>query len=320
MCAVFGTGFTGFDDSFFDAFHERKWASNLYNIERLKVRDALRALGQGLWRSVSEGREMSWDVSTHVPTVFNGKKVDEMVLYFTRPEERQRQVLNILDRKLSLPEQLEDPLPHHKHVTLGVRVDHDGCEVGLMLHSRAWLDVMNLLNRCSVSFERNTFLSLLRALPSDMVLVHGPNARIPVREAAAETLEMLEHEVMQGPFLIFAGRRYSRDAQALRTASFKEEVKRTLLALMGVYDFVEWRPASDFLDVIEEQKQAMEAAKAGVASLSKGDMVEILEGVFASRRGTVLDVDRRGPVRVLVGKVVVRTQGTAVRLIEKSHE
>ena len=43
-----GESFRGFEARAFEAFEARKWASNVYNVERMAVRDQLRALGQAL--------------------------------------------------------------------------------------------------------------------------------------------------------------------------------------------------------------------------------------------------------------------------------
>ncbi|NOZ00860.1 MAG: hypothetical protein GXP54_03100, partial [Deltaproteobacteria bacterium] len=163
---LFNQQFGGFDTKAFEAFESRKWSSNVFNMERLNVREQMKALGEILEGPLSNLHRFYWEVTTHTPSIFNGRSVSEMVLYFTRNLEEQRAIVPLLDSRISLPDQISDAGEHHRHVTLVVRIDHEGCDVGLMLHSTAWLDVMNLLNRCRVPFERTNFVNLVRSLQS----------------------------------------------------------------------------------------------------------------------------------------------------------
>ena len=87
-----GEGFKGFGSAAFLAFEPRKWTSNLFNMERMAVREQLRAIGTAIQPVVAADRAFAWDVTPHMPSVFNGKKVGELVLYFTRTAEQQKAI------------------------------------------------------------------------------------------------------------------------------------------------------------------------------------------------------------------------------------
>ena len=144
---AFSDPFSGFDAAAFQAFETRKWSSNLFNIERMRVRDAMRALGTFVEPALSAIRPFAWDVTPYAPSVFNGKQVAEMVLYFTRTAEQQRAITPLLDARIALPDQISNAGFYLHHVTLGVRIDANSIEAGLMMHLTACLDLMNLLNR-----------------------------------------------------------------------------------------------------------------------------------------------------------------------------
>lgn len=309
----FITRFTGFGPEAFAAFEPRKWSSNLYNLERLAVREQLRALGSSLEGAMRTGRPLAWAVTPHTPNIFNGRRVQELVLYFLRTEAEKKSILPLLESRIPLPEQISDAAEHHRHVTLGVRVTAEGVEVGLMLYSTAWLDVMNLLNRCRNPLDRSHFLALVRDLPTGSEVRVWPDRVIASAEFGAAHVEELEEAVFSETFLIFFGRRYERTSEAPRTESFLGECREVLVSASSLYDFVAWRPASDFLGLAEEGRRLRAAGEAEVANLSVGLRVRVTDGPFADRQGVVVDVDHRGFVKVLVGKVTIRTQGRFVR-------
>ncbi len=316
---MFATRFTGFGPETFAAFEPRKWSSNLYNLERMAVRDQLRALGAALEGPPLADRPLAREVTPHTPSVFNGRRVQELVLYFTRAEAEKKAVLPLLDSRLSLPEQLSDAAEHHRHVTLGVRVARDGVEVGLMLHSTAWLDVMNLLNRCRNPVDRSRFVALVRGLPAGSLSRVAPERMIPSPEFDAVHIEELEEAVLNETFLIFFGRRFDAESSVLRSEAFIAPCREVLAATLALYEFIAWRPASDYLTgspftaAADQGGCKRVAEEPEVADLSVGARVRVTEGPFVDRRGVITELDHKGVVKVLIGKVTIRTHGRCVR-------
>ncbi len=314
----FALHFKGFGPEAFAAFEPRKWSSNLFNLERLAVRDQLRALALSVEGALKADRPLAWNVTPHTPSIFNGRKVRELVLYFTRTEAEKKAVLPLLDSRLSLPEQLSDAAEHHRHVTLGVRVTADGVEVGLMLHSTAWLDVMNALNRCRNPLDRGQFVALVRALPSGSLARIGPDAVVPASEFSDAHIAALEEAVLNETFLIFFGQCFDASSEVTGSESFLHPCREALVAAIPLYEFIAWRPASDYLGVADEGRRMRAAGEAEVFGLTVGARVRITEGPFVDRQGVVTELDHKGFVRVLIGKVTIRTHGRSVRPLEPS--
>jgi hypothetical protein len=314
----FGETFQGFDEAAFAAFETRKWTSNLFNIERMKVRDQLRALGAGLDPELSRGRAFHVDVTNHAPTILNGKKVNELVLYFTRTEEQQRSLAPVLDRRISLPDQIADSGEHHRHATLGVRVSSGGVEVGLMLRSTAWVDVMNLLNRVRKTEEAEELARAVRRLPAGSFVRVAPGREIPAAEFEAPEARAFEEAVLNDAFLILFGRRIPADDVIASGAGFAALCRDVLVACLPVWDYVAWRPASNYLmdDSTRATKDTPTISSDGsIVDYSPGTKVRLVDGVFAGRQGVVTEVDSKGLVRVVIGKVTVRTDTRSVRAV-----
>lgn len=312
---LFDEKFEGLDERAYQAFEKRKWASNLFNMERLSVREQLKALGSLVHKGLQGDYRFHWDVTPHTPSVFNAKSVSELVLFFTRNLEEQRAIVPLLDSRISLPDQISDAGEHHRHATLGVRIDDHGCEVGLMLHSTAWLDVMNLLNRCRVPFERATFVERVRALPSGVFFRFSSREEIPASDFSGDHVDRLEEEVLNEEFLIFLGVRYDTDGSEPRSHGFSGTCLEVLGALLPIWEYVAWKPASDFLEVAQESKRLRTAGESGTADLAVGQKVRVSGGVFAGRDGVITDMDHKGFVRVLVGKVSIRTDGRSLQVV-----
>jgi len=312
---LFDEKFEGFDERAYSAFEERKWSSNMFNMERLAVREQMKALGSLIHQGLSGDYGFFWDVTPHTPSVFNAKSVSELVLFFTRNQDEQRAIVPLLDSRISLPDQISDAGEHHRHATLGFRIDQQGCEVGLMLHSTAWLDVMNLLNRCRVPFERATFVERVRTLPAAVFFRFSSKEEIPASEFNGGHVDRLEEEVLNEEFLIFLGVRFDADDGEPKSGGFSGTCLEVLGALLPIWEYVAWKPASDFLEVAEESKRLRSAGESGTADLAVGHKVRVSSGVFAGRDGIIQDMDHKGFVRVLVGKVSVRTDGRSLQIV-----
>jgi len=73
--------FTGFDAQDFDAFEERKWSNNRFNLERMRVRGKVEALQRAYGHAFERaGVPIQSEVSLDHPTILNNKKVDAIWL------------------------------------------------------------------------------------------------------------------------------------------------------------------------------------------------------------------------------------------------
>jgi hypothetical protein len=314
----FGVTYRGFGPEAFAAFETRKWASNLYNMERMAVRDQLRSLGAMLQPAMTAGRAFRWDVTGHSPSVFNAKRVSELVLYFTRTEEQQKALAPLLDSRIALPEQIADAGEQHRHAALGVRIDAGRVEAGLLLHSTAWLDVMNLLNRSRQPAEASQLVAGLRSLPAGSVVRIGRDVEVPTGELTAGHLDRLEAAVLNDTFLIFAGQVYAAGDDRLSSPGFPGMVREVLERALPLWDFIAWQPSADFLTPASRGRDVSASVLAvtpHAMDVATGVKVRLVDGAFAGREGLVTEIDPKGHLRVLIGKVNIRTDVRSVRAI-----
>lgn len=301
--------FNGFDAAAFEAFEPRKWSSNLFNMERMRVRDALRSLGTALEPALTATRPFAWEVTPYAPSVFNGKRVAEMVLYFTRTAEQARAITPLLDSRIALPDQISNAGEHHHHVTLGVRIDAEGVETGLMVHSTAWLDVMNLLNRARSAEGAQDLVHLVRRLPEGTCFRVAPGRDIPCAEFLPEHVRVLEDSVLNEQFLVRVGTAFDASDDRVAAAGFTPYARGLLTALVPLWEFAAWRPASNYLATEKASKDAPTVTSDGsLVRFGAGAKVRLVGGLFDGRVGVVTDLDAKGACRVLVGRVTVRTE------------
>ncbi|HOU52779.1 MAG TPA: hypothetical protein PLQ97_02500 [Myxococcota bacterium] len=315
---VFGGPFAGFDDATLSVFDSRKQSSNQYNRERMAIREALRDLGEAAAGPLTRERSFSWEVSPHVPCLFNQHRVEEMVLFFTRTEEQRKAVGPLIDSRFSLPEQVAGLAVHQQHLHLGIRVGREGVEMGLMAHSRAWLDVMNLLNRCRQPSEALELVHRIRTLPAEFRVRIGPETWVDVPEFEESHLEHLEHAVLHESFRILIGRLHAPGSPDVMPPNLRPRAVETLTRLLPIWDFWAWRPTSNWL--LPESQVPSGASSSGPSGrdtprvssgggsvdFGVGDSVRIEAGILAGRDAVVTEIDGRGQARVLVGKVALR--------------
>jgi len=312
----FSDPFNGFDASAFQAFESRKWSSNLFNMERMRVRDGMRALGAAIEPALTALRPFAWDVTPYAPSVFNGKRVSEMVLYFTRTAEQQRAIAPLLDSRIALPDQISNAGEHHHHVTLGVRIDVEGLEAGLMMHSTAWLDVMNLLNRARSADEAQDLVHLVRRLPEGTRFRVAPDHDVACADFLPEHVRELEDAVLNQQFLVRVGRTLAPGEAEAAGAGFGTVCRELLKVLVPLWEFAAWRPASNYLGTDKTAKDAPTVTSDGsLVRFGTGQRVRLVGGLFAGRTGVVTDIDAKGACRVQVGQVTVRTEIRALQAV-----
>lgn len=314
---AFSDSFSGFDAAAFQAFEPRKWSSNLFNMERMRVRDALRAIGAALEPALCAARPFAWDVTPYAPSVFNGKRVAELVLYFTRTEEQRRAITPLLDSRIALPDQISNAGEHHHHVTLGIRIDAAGLDVGLMMHSTAWLDVMNLLNRARGADEAQELVHMARRLPEGTRFRVAPDQDVPCGDFLPEHVRVLEEAVLNEQFLVRVGASLLPGDPVVTSAAFIPWCRDLLATLVSLWEFAAWRPASNFLatDKASGKDAPAVTADGSLVRFGKGAKVRLLGGLFAGRTGVVTDIDTKGTCRVQVGRVTVRTEVRALQAV-----
>ncbi len=305
--------FEGLTDADFDAFSPNKWRSNVYNRERLEVKQRLLPLARALADKLSaEDAPLEAAASVEHPALFNHKQVEAQHLYFSRGEAARRALDAIIDRARGVASLLEDPTPQRSHIFLAISLHHDRLVTALRLHPEATVDRQNLVRKTQDPFEADRLVGLLRELPSgfqiglappfaDASAIDGDSlAALLTRFAALPNATTLQTTM---PSLSISRVRARTEAIAGGRA-LEGQLAADLLALAPIYRFCAWARDNDFVSVREalEKKQTERRQK----GIMPGDSIRVVRGLLSGQQGTVQEVDARGSIRVRVGKLTAK--------------
>jgi len=308
--------FPGFTAADFDAYQPKKWKSNVFNRERLDVKQKLVALGRELQGVMlaPDGSPLAVEPSVEHPALWNHKQVEAQHLWFSRNEGARKELDAIIDRGKSMASMIEDPSPQRNHLFLAVTLGEQALELSLKLHPDARVDRENLERKCDDHFEREKLLHLVRGLGDGFRAGITPDL-LPVGELDEGKMLELVAQLAKGASpqaltlgaphkLLYVGRAIARDAAVAAGSGVVEEARATLQALLPIYKFIAWSRDNDFVSIKEAlQKEKQQKRQKG---LVKNDAVRIIRGMFAGKQGVVQEVDAKGGLRVLVGKVAVK--------------
>lgn len=310
----------------FDCYEPRKWKSNVFNRERLEVKQKLVALARSVGGSVlgADGSPLFIEASVEHPALWNHKQVDSQSVYFSRHEAARKELDGFIDRSKPMASLVDDPTPQHNHVFLAITVGHEVLEASLRLHPDARVDRQNLERKLDDYYEAERLVSLLSALPHGYRVGVTPDLT-PLSELGegSVTLEAL-HEVMgklppggalpmpgQLPRLFYIGIALPRsEAVALDADELASWVSERLSELAPIYRFLAWSRDNDFVSmrqVLDKEKTVKRQR-----GLQKGDRVRVVRGMLAGKDGQVQEIDAKGHLKVLVGKMVVKIDAADV--------
>jgi transcription antitermination factor NusG len=306
-----------FDATDFDAYAPSKWSSNVYNLERLRVKEKLDTLGKQLSPELkpAEGSPLTWETSVEHPALWNNHQVKMQALYLLRSADARNELSSRVTRARSITNLLDNPSPYREHIHLAVSLDHEGIEIALQLPPEAVVDHKNLIRKMENHWELSKLQELLSDLPSTFSLqVCGlsttPAHQIDVQQViSALKTSRTEKPAGQNPVLRLSTC-LKRDDPQLTSTDLLESIRNAFETLMPLYEFIAWRRENDYLEV---QKQiAEEKQKALSKGLSRGDRVRIIGGLWSGKQGSVQSTDARGKLKVLVGKITVTLEADEV--------
>src|SRR5262245_56667197 len=110
--------FAGFSGTDFEAYAPQKWRSNVFNRERLEVKQKLVALGReaGFHRLDAVGSRSTLVASVEHPALCSHTQVDAQHVYFSRHEGARKEIDAIIHRGKSLASIIDDPTPQRNHL------------------------------------------------------------------------------------------------------------------------------------------------------------------------------------------------------------
>jgi hypothetical protein len=306
--------FSGFGSADFDAYASKKWKSNVFNRERMEVKQKLVSLARELQAAITavDGSPLAVDTSVEHPALWNHKQVEAQHLFFSRNEGSRKELDQIIDRQKSFASMIDDPTPLRNHVFLVVTLQHEALELALKLHPDAKIDRQNLERRTEDHFEREKLLHMLQGLGEGFRAGVTPELTSVAELDDARLKEIVVQLGQPSPVvpptapqrLLYVGHAIPRDEAVAAGAGLVEIARRELGKLLAVYRFIAWSRDNDFVSMKEALQKEKQAKRQ--KGLTKNDTVRIVRGMFAGKTGVVQDIDAKGGLKVLVGKVAVK--------------
>jgi transcription antitermination factor NusG len=306
--------FAGLFVSDFEAYAPQKWKSNAYNRERLEVKQKLLALGREVGSQLlsSNGAPLECEASVEHPTLWNQKQVDAQHIFYSRNPEARREIDRIIDRARSMAALVEDPTPQHNHLFLALSLRHDSMEVALKLHPGATVDRKNLEQKFDDPWERSKLLELLARLPPEVSAAVTSGERWAANDVDAEKMAALLAQFGQASShgWFYVGQRLSRQEAIDSGEALGPLLRARLDQLLPVFHYIAWTRDNDFVSMRETLQREKQVVRQ--RGLSRNDRVRIVRGMLTGQRGVVQEIDGKGALKVLVGKVAVKVNAEDV--------
>lgn len=255
------SGFEGLVARDFDVYQPACWSNNLHNLDRMRTKARVKTLAERA-QAVLDG-EWVVETSSEVPSIWNGRKVQDQWAYVVRPKAARTPMLALLGQGLDLAARIKDPAEHHQHALLSVQIDQARIEVGLRLHSRASVDLRNLLARADA--EPEAFAATVAALPETVQLDEAAPTAERILGAARSTLAG-DREWLA------IGKAWSREEALALGVDLLEATETLARGLEPLFTFLAWSPSNDFSDAsarldafaaaVDERAAQVEAARA----------------------------------------------------------
>ncbi len=231
--------FEGLTAKDFDVYAESRWSSNVHNLDRMRTKERVLVLARRMREAASDLR-LGLDASQETPGIWNNRQVRDQWAYLLREADDRKTVETLVAADLDLATKVHDAAPHHRHLLLCVRLDHDGVELGLRAHRLARVDLANLVGRAAQ--EPSALEALLAALPDDV--------RLDGRRATADALLAAARSTLAGEAeWLSLGRRLDRAAAIGLAAGLGAVAATVAEALLPLFRFVAWRPDNDYVGV-----------------------------------------------------------------------
>jgi hypothetical protein len=316
--------FPGFTNADFEAYAQKKWKSNVFTRERLEVKQKLIALGRELQSEMvaADGSPLTCEASAEYPALWNHKQVEAQHLFFSRNEGARKELDLIIDRQTSLASMIDDPTPLRNHVFLAATLGLGALELSVKLHPDARVDRQNVERKCEDHFEREKLVRMIHDLGDGFVVGVTPEL-FPVGELDEERLRsLLSTLAAPAPVqpgaphrLLYVGRVIGREQVLAAGAGLLELVRAALSVLLPIYRFIAWSRDNDFVSMREALQKEKQAKRQ--KGLAKNDSVRIVRGMFAGKSGVVQEIDAKGGLKILVGKMAVKVDAEDVLKAER---
>jgi len=302
-------GLTGED---FDTFEPRKWSSNRFNLERMKVRAKLDAMGRQLGRQLADSLEgLSFSTTLDHPHIFNRQQVSSLWVHLEREPRESAQISRVVDKDLSLKEKVADPVPHHHFATTGLAVDHHGVSLFFRLHANALLDRRNLAARLADPAEHQPLIVLFSRLDDSFALrvEDQPQAFPTTAEEVGALRDALDN--LAGWFSV--ERAWTREDPLCASPKLVDAAGELLPQVLALWRFAAWTRQNDRLKLARVLKEERKQKAKRLTGFQEGDRVLVVSGLLSGKVGTVVAVDLKGRVKAQFGRLNIEMEPRLLR-------
>ncbi len=304
--------FAGLTTEFFAAYSQEKWASNVHNLARMRVKDALVGLGERVeQRSAAELAGLERGASDEMPNLANHKKVDAQWIFWFRDAAARAALAGFLERMKLDATALLNIAPQDKHAAIALTLRHEELFVGLHVASGASLDRRNMAAKLQKGWERERLLELMRALPSAAHVGFG-NEQAVVTAANVGDLEEQAAAIDHNEAAWQLGYTLPREEAIAAGEALVERLALLVQAIAPVYRFIAWTRDNDHVEAQKQLQEEKKEKRRQATAYNAGDKVRIMSGLFSGKIGVVQDTDTKAQVKVRVGKMSVVISGTEI--------
>lgn len=302
--------FAGLTQQVFDAYAPEKWASNVYNLPRMRGKDQMLALCDAVQSHLREellGLDRA--ASDEVPNLSNHKRVDAQWVFWFRDKPARDALASFLEKTPLDEAVIFNIAPQDKHVTLAVILKQHEVWVGLRIAPGAAVDRRNLAAAMGKQWQRENFIALLADIPEGAT-TGMDGALVPTPEESVASLDRLVHELGDKERAWQVGHSITAEDAMSLGVELADHLARWLGALVPIYRYVAWTRDNDHIDVGRQLHEEKIQKRKQATGYHVGDKVRIVSGLFSGKTGIVQDIDSRAQVRVRVGKMSVVVSGT----------
>jgi len=234
-----------FEEGDFRALSPSCCSDPQYNDRRLVTRRKLGALAKRAVKMAGEQEvELTSRTSLHNPHAFNGMRVRRLWAYLCRPKAERKRLRGTLG-----PELAKDLDAAFRNAYLCLAIEDEALEVSLRIHSDAWYDGQNLVNRIGREGLGGA-LAILGRLGGFRLRLHDWKGEWPCGGLTADRLEEFLGYFKPGEHSMTIEQRLPAPAAA-RGAALDPVTPESMLTELGrllpLYRFAVWSKESDFL-------------------------------------------------------------------------
>lgn len=239
--------FPGFALDDFDSYVPERATSNMFNRQRLAVKEKLLEIvhaAADAVRAACPGLEAA--ATDHAPTLRNGKRVESQWSFFWRDPELRARFAEVIEGSRGVSDLLADPPPWWRHAILAASVAPDGFAVALRISAQALVDAANLRTLLADAEARERLLASIRALPEPFVFTVPGGERVPAPAVTPATLEAFLAAFPEGGASWFeVGRVWPKPEAAAAGSGLLRRAAEDLARLAPLYAAAAWTPEND---------------------------------------------------------------------------